>query len=114
MAPERISEVASEEREKPLHVADVPGLVEPERYADLLADLGRHVGVGRKLGERVAGGECRDRVDDEADDQQRRESDQETARDISTHLARIPVAPTESSGPRGPSCVPLVATYPHT
>ena len=99
MAAEGVSEVAPQQREEPLHVPNVPGLVEPKRDADLLADLGRDVGVGRKLGERVAGRQCEDRVDDEADDQQRRDRDQEAANDIPAHLARIPTATRSSSGP---------------
>src|SRR5207248_2585833 len=52
-----------------------------------LADLGRNVRVGRELAQGVAGGERQDRVYDEADDEQRRDRDQEAPGDIAAHLA---------------------------
>src|SRR2546422_11770518 len=76
LAHEGVSEVAFDEREEPLHIPDVPGLIQAELFADPLADLRRHVRVGRELTERIARGEREDRVDNKTDYEQRRDGDQ--------------------------------------
>ena len=76
VAHEGVAEVAFDEREEPLHVSDVPRLIQPQLFADVLADFGWHVRIRRELTERVAGGKREDRIDDKADHKQGRDGDQ--------------------------------------
>src|SRR2546422_6913361 len=76
LAHEGVSEVAFDERYKPLHIPDVPGLIQAELFADPLADFWWDVWVGRELAQWVAGREREDPIHDEADDEQGRDGDQ--------------------------------------
>ena len=61
----------------------------------MLAGLGRDPGIGSELRERVDRCEREDRVDDEADDEERGNRDEQTPDDVAAHrypLTAEPVA----------------------
>ena len=89
----------------------MPRLIQAQLFADPLADLGRDVRVCRELREGVTGRERKDRVHHEADDEQRRDGDEDAPRYVSPHSARIPVSRARGSGGPGYS-VTIVAPSP--
>ena len=85
VAHERDAEVSAEHRGHPLDVSDRPGLIQAQALPDPLADLRRDPRIGAELGEGVDRSERQDRVDHKTDDDQCRDRDEETARDVATH-----------------------------
>jgi len=64
---ERKAPVAAQHRDHPADVANRERIVEPELRPEVHAHLGRHVGVGGQLLERIARGHREDREQHDAD-----------------------------------------------
>ena len=103
---EREAPVALQHRGEPARVADRDRVVETELMTEVGADLGRHVGVGRELLERVAWRKREHHEQDERDSEQARNRDNKTTQDVLTHerMIRLDARAQPSSGTSPADC----------
>src|SRR5205807_4385345 len=77
--------VTLEHGRDPADVAHGDGVVEAELGAEVRADLGWNVGIGGELLERIAGSQCQDREEDQADTEEGRDRDEESSEEVLGH-----------------------------
>ena len=88
--------------QQPAEVALPDRVVEAELHAQVGLHLGRHVGVERHLRERVARREREHREQHDADAEQARQGDQQSAEEVVAHdvARRLRLPGTSRAGPR--------------
>src|SRR5262249_48706951 len=72
---------------EPAYIANGDGIIEPEFHAQGGTHLGRNVGTGGKLAERIAGGEREHREQHDADPDEAGDRDQEAPEKIAAHFS---------------------------